>query len=251
MFNPSEFANIARTEEKLWWFRGMHAISFGLLDPLLRTGHVQRVLEAGCGTGHFAATLRDRYGLPRVTAVDLEPEALQHCSGRPGLAPVRASVTHLPFPDSVFDLAVCLDVLVHFPAGKEGAPIAELVRVLRPGGFLLLRAAAFRVFRSRHSEYVLEQQRFTRPQLQTLAETLGLRILRLTYANFLLSPVALLRFRVWEPLTRQAPASGLEPLPSWLNRLLYTPLAIEKRWIARGGAFPWGQSLVLLGQKPE
>ena len=251
MFNPSEFANIARVEEKLWWFRGMHGISFGLLDPLMKAGHVQRVLEAGCGTGHFATTLRDRYDLPRVTAVDLEPEAIQHCSGRPGLAPVRATVTRLPFSDATFDLAVCLDVLVHFLPGEERAPVAELLRVLRPGGFLLLRAAAFRVFRSRHSAYVLEQQRFTRPQLKNLAERLGIRIRRLTYANFLLSPVAVLRFRIWEPLTRQAPATGLEPLPSWLDRLLYTPLAFEKKWISGGGSFPWGQSLILLGQKPE
>ena len=251
MFNPSEFANIARAEEKLWWFRGMHGITLGLLDPFLRAGHVQRVLEAGCGTGHFAALLCGRYGLPRVTAVDLAPEAIEYCSRRPGLAPVRASVARLPFPNAAFDLALCLDVLPHFPAGKEGAPVAELVRVLRPGGFLLLRAAALRLFRSRHSAYVLEQQRFTRPQLEALVKSQGIRIRRLTYANFLLSPVAFLRFRLWEPLTRQAPASGLEPLPSWLDRLLYTPLALEKQWIAAGGAFPWGQSLVLLGQKPE
>ena len=69
----------------------------------------------------------------------------------------------------------------------------------------VFRAAALRLFRSRHSAYVLEQQRFTRPQLEALVKSQGIRIRRLTYANFLLSPVAFLRFRLWEPLTVAVP----------------------------------------------
>jgi SAM-dependent methyltransferase len=250
MINPSEIANIARTEETLWWFRGMRAISFGLLDALVRQARPRQVLEAGCGTGHFAGAFRERYGVD-VTALDLEPEAVRYCRRRPGLRPVRGSVTALPFCNAAFDLVACLDVLPHFPPGDERLPFSELVRVVRPGGFLLLRAAALRVFRSRHSEFVWERQRFTRRQLAQLARAGGLRVRRLTYANFLLTPVAFAKFRVWEPLTRQPPASGLAPPPAWLDTLLYTPLALENSWISRGGSFPWGQSLILLAEKPE
>ena len=248
MFNPSDFANIVRTEESFWWFRGMRGISFALLDPWIRQVGVRRVLDAGCGTGHFAAMLRGRYGA-EVVAIDLEWEGIRNCRGRGTVQPVQASMSALPFPNGAFDLVTNMDVLVHFPAGQEGPPFAELVRVVRPGGLLLLRVAALPIFRSRHSVFTWERQRFTRQRLAGLAHANTLEILRLTYANFLLSPVAFVKFRLWEPLTRRPPASGLIPLPRWLDHLLYAPLALERLWLARGGGLPWGQSLYLLARK--
>ncbi len=250
MINPAEMANIARAEESLWWFRGMREITFALLDPLVANGGMRRILEAGCGTGFFAAALQQRYGMP-VCAVDLESEAIRWCRERRAPDPVQASIVSLPFGDGAFDLVASMDVLPHFAPGEEGVPFGELVRVLRPPGFLVLRVAALRVFRSRHSQYVWERQRFSRGRLEQLARSHNLRILRLTYANFLLSPVAFLKFRVWEPLTRQAPASGVQPVPAGLDRLLYLPLALEKIWLRQGFGFPWGQSLFLLAQKEE
>lgn len=250
MINPAEMANIARAEESLWWYRGMREISFALLDPIAANGGGGwRVLEAGCGTGHFAGALTKRYGF-RVFAVDLEPEALRYCRRRGAPHPARASIDALPFPDDSFDLVASMDVLPHFAEGEEGRPFVELVRVLRAGGFLLLRTAALRVFRSRHSEFVWERQRFTRARLEELAREQGLRVRRLTYANFLLTPAAFLKFRVWEPLLRRPPATGVAPVPRLLDELLHAPLAVERRWIGAGGGFPWGQSLILLAQKP-
>lgn len=248
MINPREMANIARAEESLWWFRGMRAISFALLDPLLAPGGARRVLEAGCGTGHFASALQQRYGAA-VVAVDLENEAIRYCRERGAPHPTQASIAALPFPDAAFDLVASMDVLVHFAPGEERGPFAELVRVLRPQGLLLLRVSALRVFHSRHSQFTWERQRFTRPRLAELARAHHLKILRLTYANFLLTPVAFLKFRIWEPLTRQPPASGVQPVPALLDRLLYLPLAAERFWISRGRGFPWGQSLFLLAKK--
>ena len=57
--NPREMANIAKAEESLWWYRGMRGLTFALLDPLMPG--IGRVLEAGCGTGHFAAAFQKRY----------------------------------------------------------------------------------------------------------------------------------------------------------------------------------------------
>ena len=62
-------------------------------------------------------------------------------------------------------------------------------------------------------------------------------------------PVALAKFRLWEPLTRQAASSGVRPVSAWLNRLLYLPLAAESAWCGIGGNFPIGQSIVLIGEK--
>jgi hypothetical protein len=72
---------------------------------------------------------------------------------------------------------------------------------------------------------------------------------RVTYANSLLLPVALAKFRVWEPFTRKPPSSGVEPVAPWLDGMLYAPLALEARWLGAGMSFPAGQSLVLIGEK--
>ena len=248
MMNPAEFANIARAEENFWWYRGMRQIMFRVLDPLAAERRFRQVLEAGCGTGHFAKVLQQRYRFP-VTAVDLGWEGIHYARefGLPRLA--QADIAALPFLARSFDLVLSMDVIVHFPRGEEDRAMSELVRVLAPGGTLIVRVAALDWLRSRHSGFAHERQRFTKGRLESLATRHGIRVERCTYANALLAPVAFSKFRIWEPISRAAPQSGVQPVAPWLDRLLHFPLSLESRWIGRGGAFPLGQSLILVGRK--
>jgi SAM-dependent methyltransferase len=249
MMNPAEFANIARAEQDFWWYRGMRKILFSLLDPVIRERRFHRVLDAGCGTGHFARAMAARYGL-RLFPADLEWEGLSH-GKRLGVERLtQADVAALPFASGAFDLALSLDVIVHFALGEEGRAIAELARVLEPGGLLLLRVAALNALRSRHSEFAYERQRFTRGRLRALVERHGFQVLRCTYANSLLSPLAFCKFRIVEPLLRSKPASGVEPVGAWLDQALHRPLWWESLWIGSGRNLPIGQSLLLLARKP-
>lgn len=246
--NPAEFANIARAERDFWWYRGMRQILFRLLDPIARKRRFERVLEAGCGTGHFAQAMASRYGL-RMFPVDLGWEGLRHGRrlGVDNLA--QANIAALPFPPGSFDLALSLDVIVHFARGEEDRPVEELARVLAAGGLLVLRVSALDALRSRHSEFAHERQRFTRGRLRSLAERHGLEVLRCTYANSLLAPIAFAKFRIWEPLLRAEPRSGVQAVAPWLDRALYKPLEWESRWIGSGRDLPLGQSLILLARK--
>jgi SAM-dependent methyltransferase len=248
MMNPAEFANIAKAENDFWWYRGMRRITFRLLAPHLDGRRIERTLEIGAGTGHFSRVLERRYGW-RVFPLDLSWEGLQH-GRRIGVErTVQADMRWLPYCDNSFDAALSMDVLVHLPRGEEEGPLREMARVLRPGGLFVLRVSALDVLRSRHSEFTHERQRFTRGRLLRCVEPLGIRVLRCTYLNSLLMPVALARFRVWEPLTRQPAASGVEPVARWLNALLEIPLRVEANWLGAGGGFPLGQSLFLIGEK--
>jgi SAM-dependent methyltransferase len=248
MMNPAEFANIARGEDQFWWFRGMREMLHGMLDPYLRQRAPGRALEAGCGTGYFAHSFQQRYASP-IFPVDLSPEGLRYAQGMGVERLAQADIAALPFPPAAFDLVLSLDVIVHFPRGREHRAMKELARVLSPGGLLVVRVSALDILRSRHSEFACERQRFTRRRLLDLARRAGIRVLRCTYANSLLFPVALFKFRIWEPLLRQAPSSGTAPVPGWLNRLLYGALALESRWLHSGRNFPLGQSLILIGEK--
>ena len=85
-----------------------------------------RVLDAGCGEG----VLVDEY----ASRLAIEGLDENYSSSR-----VRVgSVTALPYPDASFDRALCLDVLEHLTFEQQPRALAELYRILRPGGELLV-----------------------------------------------------------------------------------------------------------------
>jgi SAM-dependent methyltransferase len=247
--NPAEFANIARCERDFWWYRGMRDIFFCFLDPYLQRRPLVRALEAGCGTGYFSHLLQTERRWP-VFPVDISWDGLSYARRLGVERPVQSDIRSLPFAPESFDLVLSVDVLPHLPRGVEREAAAEFARVLAPGGLLVVRAAALDILRSRHSSFAFERQRFTRRRMVEMAESAGLRVLRCTYINSLLLPVSLAKFRLWEPLLRRPAASGVEPVSPWLDRLLYSALAAESRWVGAGHGFPAGQSLLLLGEKP-
>lgn len=249
MMNPAEFANIAAAEQQFWWYRGMQRILFGFLDPLARKRSFRRVLEAGAGTGYLAKVLGERYGW-RMFPLDLGWEGLRYAAGMQLERLAQGDIAALPFAGGSFDLLLSMDVVVHFPRGEEHRPMAEFARVLEPGGIAVIRVSALDSLRSRHSQFAHERQRFTRGRLIRLAREHGLAVKRCTYLNTVLSPVAFAKFRIWEPLTNQPPASGVQAVAPWLDRLLYGALASEAPWLSAGLNLPWGQSLMLIAEKP-
>ncbi len=248
MMNSAEFANIARAERTFWWYRGMRRILFRALKPFLTGRTIRNALEAGCGTGYFARLLEAERRWS-VFPVDLAWEGLQYGCAWGVRRLCQADLSALPFPARAFDIVTSMDVIGCFQRGDEHRPLRELCRVLAPNGLLVLRAAALDLLRSRHSWFVCERQRFTRSRLKQVVQGCGIRVLRCTYANSLLLPAALVKFRLYEPLLRRRPASGVTPVPGWLDSLLYVPLALESAWIGSGLDSPLGQSLILIGEK--
>jgi SAM-dependent methyltransferase len=246
--NPAEFANIARAEREFWWYRGQRGILFALLEPQLAGRRIGRALEAGCGTGYFSYLLQRERGWP-VVPLDLSAEGLKYARAMGVDRAVQADLLRLPFGDGAFDLVMSIDALPHLPRGLEEDAVRELARVLARGGLLVVRASALDILRSRHSEFAFERQRFTLDQLADAFTRSGVGVRRATYANSLLLPVALAKFRIWEPLLKRPPASGIAPVPGWLDALLYRALQWEARWLGRGRDLPVGQSVVVIGEK--
>jgi len=102
------------------------------LGLIRKYGAGRDVFEAGCGTGlllkEAAAVARSAVGL------DLSRGMLGPARAR-GLKVVQGSVTHVPLPSQSFDLVYSMKVLAHIP--PIGDALAELARLLRPGGHLL------------------------------------------------------------------------------------------------------------------
>ena len=114
--------------------RGYHGmiddLEIEIAAPLCRG---KRVLEAGCGTGLILQRLGQvahaAYGF------DLSPGMVRVARSR-GLDVALGSVTEVPFQSESFDLVCSFKVLAHIP--DIGHALAELARVTRPGGHLVL-----------------------------------------------------------------------------------------------------------------
>lgn len=114
--------------------RGYHTFIDQLeADAVLRHATPDsRVLEAGCGTGLILRRLAERVRL--AVGLDLSAGMLRRAHERK-LPVVQASVTNVPFADESFDLVCSFKVLAHVEPIHDA--LAELGRVLRPGGRLV------------------------------------------------------------------------------------------------------------------
>jgi len=108
-----------------------------MLDPLVLRccGDVagKRVVDVGCGEGRFARMLAERGA--ECVGVDPTPALLAQARRLGGVTPIRAVAEHMPLRDRAFDLAVTYITLVDIPGYAEA--IAEMARLLRPGGRLV------------------------------------------------------------------------------------------------------------------
>jgi SAM-dependent methyltransferase len=114
--------------------RGYHRLIDELeLDLVRRYGADKDVFEAGCGTGLL---LREAAGVARsAVGLDLSRGMLAPARAR-GLQVVQGSLTDVPLPSASFDLVYSMKVLAHVQPIERA--IAELARLVRPGGHLLL-----------------------------------------------------------------------------------------------------------------
>jgi len=93
----------------------------------------RRILEVGSGKGSLAVRITDEIQCD-VIALDAS-EAMIAASTSLGVETILGDVRHLPFPDDSFDAAVAAWMLYHVAPVDQG--LAELARVLRPGGRLV------------------------------------------------------------------------------------------------------------------
>lgn len=219
-----------------------------------------RILDIGCGSGRHAAAAAGR-GRVQVVAADSNPADLLQVRERlardrvlAGPPPGRcrllaADLIHLPFADAVFDLVICAEVLEHIPDHR--AAMAELVRVLAPGGDLVVsvpRHLPERLCWALSAQYGREAgghvRIYRRRELVALLEGAGARPWAQGFAHALHAPYwwlrcllgpgredntllrAYHRFLVWDLMQRPRLTRALEAL---LNPLIGKSLVVYLR----------------------
>jgi SAM-dependent methyltransferase len=232
-------------EGRHWWFLGRRKLFLRLLEQRLPAAtRPIDVLDFGCGTGAFLEHL-DRFGT--VSAVDADPSAVAFCHAR-GRAEVRLAPpgAPLPFPDAAFDLVTALDVIEHID--DDVAALAELRRVLRPGGLLLVAVPAFMFLWGKQDEVSHHHRRYTARTLRRALTAAGFGVDRTSYFNTVLFPL-IAAVRLGRRLLRRpgGQQSDFELGPARLNGILGALFGAEAGLVARG-RLPFGVSLLALAE---
>lgn len=239
----------ARAEATHFWFRGFRYFVLPLLRQATEGRQHLRLLDCGCGTGNNLELL-GRFGA--AYGFDLSAVGLKigREAGRTRLA--RASVSAVPFPSSSFDVVTSFDVLYSLPESDERAAAAEMYRVLKPGGHVLINVAAMESLRGDHSILSHELRRYSRASLGSLVTRAGFVIERITYTNAVLYPsmAAARAFQRRRGLSDEEQADQeIRVPPGPINLALTTVLRLESWWL-RVVDNPFGSSLLCLARKP-
>src|SRR3954470_12586476 len=165
----AELNAMLTADERHWWYRGRRRVIRAELDRL-ELPRPWRILDAGCGSGR---TMEELAGYGDVSRVELSPAAVGAAHDR-GFDDVRvASVEALPWEDGTFDVATCLDVVEHVPDDRRA--LAELRRVVRSGGVLLVTVPAYPSLWSQHDVVNRHYRRYRAHSLRAAAAGAGWR----------------------------------------------------------------------------
>ncbi len=141
-----------------------------LLDLFLSASPGPEVLDAGAGQGTMSSRL-EKLGF-EVTSTDVSVAAVEFLRENLGGEVLEADLGELPFADATFDGAVLGEVLEHVE--DDRGALAEVARVLRPGGVLAASVPANPALFGPSDEWAGHVRRYTRPALIEACNDAGL-----------------------------------------------------------------------------
>jgi SAM-dependent methyltransferase len=228
----TEVRKLAELEDRHWWYRERRIL---LARELARFSKAGTALDIGAAGGGNTRVLRANGWQP--IAIEYGAEGAEVARDR-GLNVLRADARRLPVADGSIDLVVAFDVLEHIE--EEDVAMAEINRVLRPGGVALMAVPSDMRLWSAHDVAVGHVRRYTRDTLRDVVAGSGLAIESLKSWNVLLRPAA-----AWH--RKKSTGSDLGDVPALTNRALSAVIAAERYLPVQ--SLP-GVSLLIRARKP-
>ncbi len=247
IFSPDYYTRMGALESGSWWNAAMR----DTLADLLRSANLPErgaALDVGCGTGQTMAWLRSLYPRWTYRGIDVASDAVQ-IACQMGEDAQLASALAIPAADASVDLVVTLDVVQHLPhPDGDITAIAEMRRVLRAGGLLVLRTNAQGFPRTQDDPDAMFRK-YDAGELRQKLHQGGFDVLRLSRVNALLGLAEIPRELRARKSSGSAGYHGLLAAPAppgRLDRLKRSWLRLEGRAVAAGVQLPMGRTILAL-----
>jgi SAM-dependent methyltransferase len=204
-----------------------HLLDVAVADFAATVDSGQRVLDIGAGTGHY----RRHFAPGCYIGLDRGYEQ-GHVRGLDVVADIRS----MPITDGVMDAAICVEVIEHVYETEDF--LAEITRVLRPGGRLLLTSPL--CFGEHMAPW--DYHRFTRHAYEKMAASAGLEIELLQPRGGYFMLLAYLVARIPDELTRSGGRSAhlLKPIARLFCTYIVAPLLARLDGLDRRKQFTLG-----------
>ena len=244
--NENVYKNMKDLGEDNWWFLIQGKIVEMFLERHLKEKNGQAILDVGSGTGRLFKTL-SMYGL--VWGIETHKDSAELCREM-GYSDVwTGKIENAAYPDEMFDIITCVDVLEHVEKDIEG--LYQCYRMLKKGGHMFLTVPAGQLFFSRNEQQYGHYRRYDLLPLKEKIATAGLQVLETGYFNlFLLPPIVLVR-KLIDILLKAGilnkPVEEIK-LPFLIDRLFKLVFNIELLLLKKH-RFPYGLSLLVVLKK--
>jgi SAM-dependent methyltransferase len=242
---------LAAVEEDHFWFGNRNEMVRWLVRR--HAPMAQRVLEIGCGTGFVLSALRQALPAARITGSELHSRGLCAARRRHGeaveLIQMDARRCHLA---ETVDLVGAFDVLEHIP--KDDEVLAEIRRILKPGGILIATVPQHPWMWSTADDLAHHQRRYRRGELARKARTAGLEPLYQSSFVTLAFPLMVImrlleRVRPTKQSLEAISETHLNVNPG-VNGVLRGLGRLEQGLRQAGLPLPFGGSQVLVARRP-
>jgi len=145
-------------------------------------------LDAGCSSGYMLENILDKFSEINIIGTDFFSSGLLQCHQRfPDIPLFQMDLVSCSFPDNLFDVVSCLNVIEHIPA--DASVIKQLFRITKPGGIVVLTVPTMPGLYDMHDEVYSHVRRYKLSELERMMERAGFKIVKANYFGVFMYPV--------------------------------------------------------------
>lgn len=219
-----------------WWFQGRKEIVDSILSRYIGKNKKLQILEIGTGYGIMTEMLK-KYGI--VEGIEPYKDAVDYTANTLDIKIYNGTLETYKNKKK-YDVIALFDVLEHIK--NDDLAIKKIHKMLNKDGLILLTVPAYKFLWSKHDDLNAHYRRYTKTQLKNKLN--GFKIIKTSYFNTLLFPLALLDKLIISK-NKKTPALNPKPL---LNTILYKTFKTERK-LLNYISFPFGVSLFVFAKK--
>jgi SAM-dependent methyltransferase len=210
------------------------------------------VMDVGSSSGYVLEAMREALPDALLIASDyILPPLLKLGETMPDIPILQFDLRRCPLPDNSVDAITALNVLEHIDQDREA--LAQIHRVLRPGGMAHIEVPAGPALFDIYDEHLMHHRRYRLPELMAMAKEIGFEILQATHLGFFAFPAfwfAKKRNRrlLSLPIAEKRRLVAAQIRGSQQSKLLSLSFFLE-RFLGQAISWPWGVRAIVVVRK--